>query len=274
MAFVEELLPDCQQKWEQSTVGRVTRIRLHREWYGDEDSPHPPLLLIHGGGSTIPSNWGMLIPHLERSRSLLAVELQGHGRTPAGDREPSFEESADDVAAVLDELRLAPVDVLGFSNGGQVALHLAARHPERVRRLVLASTPVRREAMVDGFWEGLEAGRFEDLPAVYAEADLVVSRDPQHARRMFELDRRLMLGFTDFPDDLIASVAAPTLVVGADSDVIRAGHFVEVAERLPDARLLIMPGGHGDYLGEALAAGGDDRALRAFLPLLRRFLDD
>jgi pimeloyl-ACP methyl ester carboxylesterase len=254
--------------------GPVKRIRLHREWHGDEDSPHPPLLLIHGGGATIPSNWGALIPLLERSRSLLAVELQSHGRTEAGDREPSFEASADDVAAVLDELRLGPVDVLGFSNGGQVALQLAARHPERVRRLVLASTPVHRDAMVDGFWEGLEAGRFEDLPAVYAEADLAVSSDPAHARRMFELDRRLMLGFTDFADEVVASVVAPTLVVGADRDVIRAEHFVELAGLLPDARLLIVPGLHGDYLGEVLAASGDDRALRAFLPYLTRFLED
>jgi pimeloyl-ACP methyl ester carboxylesterase len=251
----------------------VTRIALHREWYGDEDSPHPPLLLIHGGGSTIPSNWGMLLPLLERSRSVLAVELQGHGRTDSGDREPSFEESADDVAAVLEELRLGPVDVLGFSNGGQVAFQLAARHPERVHRLVLASAPLRRDAMVDGFWDALEAGRFEDLPAVYAEADLAVSRDPGHARRMFELDRALMLGFEDFPDELIASVTASTLVVGADRDVVRAGHFVEVAALLPDARLLIVPGIHGDYLGEALAAGGDDRALLAFLPQLLAFLD-
>jgi pimeloyl-ACP methyl ester carboxylesterase len=155
----------------------VTDIRLHHEWHGDEDSPHPPLLLIHGGGSTIPSNWGMLIPLLERTRSVLAVELQGHGRTAAGDRAPSFEASADDVDAVLGELRLGPVDVLGFSNGGQVALQLAARHPERVRRLVLASAPVHRDAMVDGFWDGLAAGRFEDLPAVYAEADVAVSHD-------------------------------------------------------------------------------------------------
>ena len=255
------------------SVGQVTRIRLHREWHGDEDSPHPPLLLIHGGGSTIPSNWGMLIPLLERTRSVLAVELQGHGRTESGDREPSFEASADDVAAVLEELRLAPVDVLGFSNGGQVALQLAARHPGRVRKLVLASTPVRRYAMVDGFWDGLAAGRFEDLPAVYAEADVAVSRDPEHARRMFELDQRLMLGFEDFPDDLVASVGAPTLVVGADRDVIRAGHFVELASLLPDGRLLVVPGIHGDYLGEILAAAGDDRAMRAFLPYLTAFLD-
>lgn len=258
---------------QRCSFGSVTRIRLHREWHGDEDSPHPPLLLIHGGGSTIPSNWGALIPLLVPSRSVLAVELQGHGRTPAGDREPSFAASADDVDAVLAELALPAVDVLGFSNGGQVALQLAARHPERVRRLVLASAPFRRDGMVDGFWEGLAAGRFEDMPAVFIEADLAVSHDPEHARRMFELDQQLMLGFEDFPDELVAGIAAPTLVVGADRDVIRVQHFVELAALLPDARLLIVPGSHGDYLGELLAASGDTAPVRALAPYLLRFLN-
>ena len=251
----------------------MTRIRLHREWHGDEDSPHPPLLLVHGGGSTIASNWGMLLPRLSPSRSVLAVELQGHGRTQAGDRPPSFEASADDVAAVLEELRLGAVDVLGFSNGGQVALQLGARHPGRVRRLIVASTPVRRDGMVDGSWEGLASARFEDLPPVYVSADLAASGDPAHARRMFDLDREQMLGFQDFPDELLASIAAPTLVVGADRDVVRPEHLVLLASLLPHARLLIVPGNHGGYLGEVLASGGDPRALEAVLPLLLAFLD-
>ncbi|WP_431246041.1 alpha/beta fold hydrolase [Leifsonia xyli] len=251
----------------------MERIPLYRQWHGDPDSPHPPLLLIHGGGSTIETNWGLLLPLVAPTRSVLAVELQGHGRTPAGDRPASFEGSADDVAAVLTSLGLGPVDVLGFSNGGQVALQLAARHPSAVRRLIAASAPVRRAAMVDGFWDGLAAGTFDDLPAAYRDADLAVSRDPGHARRMFELDRELMLGFEDFPDDLLASIAAPTLIVGADHDVVRASHFVELASLLPNARLLIVPGIHGDYLGERLAAGGDAAALRRTLPHLLAFLD-
>lgn len=251
----------------------MSRIRLHREWHGDEDSPLPPLLLIHGGGSTITSNWGMLLPLLEPSRSVLAVELQGHGRTPAGDRAPSFEASADDVDAVLAELALGLVDVLGFSNGGQVALQLAARHPARVRRLVLASTPFRRDGMIDGFWEALAGGRFDDMPRVFVDADRAVNADPAHARRMFELDQQLMLGFQDFPDELIAGVSAPTLVIGADRDVIRAAHLLRLAELLPDARLLIVPGGHGDYLGEQLAAAGDSGPVRALVPYLLDFLN-
>lgn len=251
----------------------MDRIRLHREWHGDPDSPHPPLLLIHGGGSTIETNWGLLLPLVAPTRSVLAVELQGHGRSPSGDRPASFDGSADDVAAVLAELGVGPVDVLGFSNGGQVALQLAARHPSAARRVVAASAPVRRAAMIDGFWDGLAAGTFADLPAPYRDADLAVSRDPDHARRMFDLDRELMLSFADFPDELLASITAPTLVVGADHDVVRAEHFVELAALLPDARLLIVPGTHGDYLGERLAAAGDPTSLRRTLPHILAFLD-
>src|SRR6266516_2549759 len=110
-------------------------LPLYFEWHGE--SSGPPLLLLHGGGSTIESNWSQLIPALEGSRRMLAVELQGHGRTGPGDQPASFEGSADGVAALLEELAAGPVDVLGFSNGGQVGMQLAIRHPGAVRRLVV-----------------------------------------------------------------------------------------------------------------------------------------
>jgi len=165
------------------------------------------------------------------------------------------------------------VDVLGFSNGGQAALQLAARHPEAVRRLIVASAPFRRDGMIDGFWDGLAAGTFADLPEPYRQADLAVSGDPAHAERMFHLDREQMLtGFQDWPASVLTSIAAPTLVVVADRDVVRTDHAVELASLIPGARLLVVPGNHGDYLGE-LAAAGDPGPLRRTLPFLVDFLD-
>lgn len=237
-------------------------MRLHHEWHGSANGP--VLLLVHGGGSTIATNFGALLPLLA-DRRVLAVELQGHGRTPAGDRTPSFDASADDVAELLGELGLDAVDVLGFSNGGQVALRLAVRHPGTVRRLIAASAPFRRDGMVDGFWAGLEGGTYADLPAVYRDAH----PDP---RSMFDLDRTLMLGFEDFPDADMKGITAPTLVVVGDRDVIRVEHAAELARLIPDARLLVVPSGHGGYLGELLDAAGDDGPLRATLPWLVRFL--
>jgi pimeloyl-ACP methyl ester carboxylesterase len=249
-------------------------LPLYFEWHGKADSSRPPLLLVHGGGSTIESNWGRLIPALENSRRVLAVELQGHGHTGPGASPASFEGSADGVAALLEELCAGPVDVLGFSNGGQVGMQLAIRHPHAVRRLIVASAPFRRDGMVDGFWDSLAAATYADLPALYREADLTASGDPGHAERMFRLDRELMLtGFADWPDAALASITAPTLVVAADHDVVRVEHTVLLASLIPNGRLLIVPGNHGDYLGELAAAAGDPGPLRRALPFLCDFLD-
>jgi len=233
----------------------------------------PALLLIHGGGSTIASNWGELIPHLTPTRRVLAVELQGHGHTGTIDRTPSFDASADDIAALLDQLGAGAVDVLGFSNGGQVALRLAIRRPDLVRRLIAASAPFRRDGMIDGFWPGLEQAGFDDMPAVFRDADFTASGDPAHARRMFDLDQRLMLGFTDWPDDDLRAVQAPTLVVVGDRDVVKVEHSLLLADIIPDARLLVLPSNHGAYLGELAAAEGDLELMRATTPLLLGFLD-
>ncbi|HLN67479.1 MAG TPA: alpha/beta hydrolase [Streptosporangiaceae bacterium] len=250
------------------------RLPLYFEWHGKSPGSQPPLLLLHGGGSTIESNWGRLIPALESSRRMLAAELQGHGRTGSGDQAASFEGSADGVAALLEELSAGPVDVLGFSNGGQVGMQLAIRHPRAVRRLIVASAPFRRDGMVDGFWPALAAATYADLPEPYRQADLAVSGDPAHAQRMFHLDRELMLtGFADWPDSLVASVAAPALVVAADRDVIGTEHAALLASLIPNARLLVVPGNHGDYLGELVAAAGDPGPLRRALPFLLNFLD-
>ncbi|MEV4642307.1 alpha/beta fold hydrolase [Actinoplanes sp. NPDC049548] len=247
-------------------------LPLYHEWHGRSGGSHPPLLLLHGGGSTIESNWGRLIPALEDVRRMLAVELQGHGRTGPGDGPASFEGSADGVARLLGELGAGPVDVLGFSNGGQVAMQLAVRHPGAVRRLVVASAPFRRDGMIEGFWDGLAAATFADLPQPYRDADLAVSGDPAHAERMFELDRELMLtGFTDWPEATVASITAPTLVVAADRDVVRTEHTVLLGSLIPNARTLIVPGNHGDYLGE-LAAAVDSGPLERTLPFILDFL--
>src|SRR5206468_4179813 len=112
-------------------------LPLYFEWHGEPHASHPPILLVHGGGSTIQSNWGRLIPLLERSRRVLAIELQGHGRTGSAGQPASFEGSADGVAALLKEMSITSIDVLGFSNGGQVGMQLSIRYPHVVRRLIV-----------------------------------------------------------------------------------------------------------------------------------------
>lgn len=251
-----------------------TRVRLYHEVHGRADRRTTPALLIHGGGSTIGTSFGALLPRLATTRQVVAVELQGHGRTPSTDRPFTFENSADDVAALLGELGLGPVDVLGFSNGGNVAMRLAMRHPAFVRRQVLCSTFYQRAGMVDGFWEGLQDATVDDMPQAYRDADAAINSDAAHQQQLFELDSSLMRSFADWADEELAAMAAPTLVVAGDRDVVRPEHTAAMARLIPGARLLILPASHGDYLGELLASNGDLTSMHATLPWLLRFLDD
>ena len=247
-------------------------MSLYSQIHGSAVAGTVPLLLIHGGGSTIETNWSALLPELTKTRQVVAVELQGHGRSPWTGGTVNFENSADDVAEVLRELDLGPVDVLGFSNGGNVALRLAMRHSELVRRQIVASAFYRRDGLVDGFWNGMAQASLESMPQLYRDADAALNPDPAHQQQLFDLDSGQMRNFADWPPNDLASITTPTLILAADRDVATNAHTVEMAALIPGARLMIVPGTHGDYLGETMAAAGDLTAMHATLPWLLRFL--
>src|SRR5215831_20910871 len=130
----------------------VNGLRIYYEEHGSGR----PLVLLHGGGSTVQTSFGAIIPQLARTHHLIAPEQQGHGHTADIDRPLSFEQMADDTAALLEQLRVANADVLGFSNGGMVALQLAIRHPARVRRLILCSSFYAHEGLSPALRQGFE----------------------------------------------------------------------------------------------------------------------
>src|SRR5438105_13930619 len=112
----------------QTGYAPVNGLKMYYEIHGRTGEP---LVLIHGGGSTIESNWARVLPLLAKSHRVIAIEEQGHGHTKAIDRPFTFENTADDVAALLDHLKIDRADLFGFSNGGQIALRVANRHPEK-----------------------------------------------------------------------------------------------------------------------------------------------
>lgn len=191
----------------------IMTIDLYYDLHGESRPGTTPLLLIHGGGSTIGTNWGLLIPAVAPTRQLIAVELQGHGHTPSHpERTATFEDSADDIAALLRYLDIGPVDVLGFSNGGSTAMRLTMRHPGLVRRQIVASAQYRRAGMIDGFWDGLSTADISAMPEQYLLADQAINLDePEHQQLLFELDSRQMLNFLDWSPHELAAMTAPTL---------------------------------------------------------------
>lgn len=247
-------------------------LRMYYEVHGRTVPGQPPLLLIPGGGSTIGTNFAELIPLLAEQCQVIAVEEEGHGRTQPTSRPLTAENSAGDIIAVLDQLNVQTVDVLGFSAGGHTAIALALERPALVRRLIAASTFASRDAVPDEFWDGMAKATLDDMPDTYKDADRRLNPEPGHLERLFELDRQRILDFPGWSDDELGAITAPTLVVSADRDVVTAGYAARMAGAIPGARLLIVPGGHGDYLGEQAASGGDLRTMHATVPFLLRFL--
>lgn len=250
----------------------VNGISMYYEVHGRSDGV--PLVLLHGGGSTIDVTFSRVLPVFARSRRVIAVEEQGHGRTTNRDGPVRFESSADDVAALLRHLGVAQADLFGFSNGASVALQVAVRHPELVRKLVFASSMTKRDGAQPEFWEFMKRADFSNMPQPLKDAFLRVNPDSAQLRAMHDKDAERMRSFQDVPDDLIRSVRAPSLVVLGDRDIVKLEHAVELTRLIPDARLLVLPGGHGDYLGEAVMTQGETRRPELTAGLIEDFLDD
>lgn len=227
----------------------VNGIRMYYETYGPTHGV--PLVLLHGGGSTIDSTFGRIIPFLARDRRVIAVEEQAHGRTSDRDAPLTFATSADDVAALLDQLHVEQADVFGFSNGASIALQVAIRHPPAVRKLVFASSMTKKAGAQPQLWSLIQSADFATMPQPLKDAFLKVNPDPAKLRIMHDKDLERMRRFEDVPDAALSALRVPTLILIGDRDVVKPEHAVELTHLIPDARLTVLVGGHGDYLGEA-----------------------
>ena len=154
-----------------------------------------------------------------------------------------------------------------------VALQVALRHPEVVRKLVFASSITRRAGARPELWELIERADFSNMPQPLKDAFLKVNPDARQLRTMHDKDSARMRSFQDVPDDLLRSVRAPTLIVCGDRDIVRPEHAVELTRLSPGARLLILPGAHGDYLGEAVMTTKESRQPELTAELVAEFLD-
>ena len=247
----------------------VNGLKMYYELHG----VGRPLVLIHGGGSTIGTTFGRVLAPLAAHRQVIAVELQAHGHTPDRDRPSTFEQDADDVAALLGQLQVAQADIMGFSNGGNTAMQVAIRHPALVRRLIVASSFYKRSALNPEFWQGMPTATVDNMPKLLREAYLAIVPDPRRLAAMHERDKQRMLAFKDWKDDDIRSIKVPTLLISGDQDVVRPEHTVEMYRLLPHGRLVILPAGHGGYLGEITVGNKGSPLPRMTVALIEDFLD-
>ncbi len=212
-----------------------------------------PLILLHGGVSAS-EMFDPILPKLSENRQVITVHLEGHGRTATLDRPLRFEQMADDIAALMKHLGIASADIMGYSLGGGVSLQTAIRHPEAVSKLVIISTPFKRDGWYPEVLEnmaqmGPEAAKYmkqSPLDRLYPDADWAV---------LFTRLGELLRQDYDWSKD-VAEIRSPMMIVFADADAVRLGHIMEFFALLgggqrdagldgsgrPTARLAILPG--------------------------------
>jgi pimeloyl-ACP methyl ester carboxylesterase len=245
------------------------------EMYYEIHGTGRPLVLLHGALMTI-EGFGKLLPPLAQTRQVIAIEQQAHGRTADIDRPFSYERMADDTAALLREIGIEGADFFGYSMGGAIALQVAIRHPELVRRLVLAAPAYSKDGFYPEVLENIRNLKPEDFAgSPWQEGYARVAPNPEDWPALIAKVRQLVGEFEGWPAADIRAIAAPALVVVADSDVVRPEHAVEIFRLLgggvpgdlgglPRSRLAVLPGTtHATLV---------DRADR-LTPMITEFLD-
>jgi pimeloyl-ACP methyl ester carboxylesterase len=217
----------------------VDGLKMYYEVHG----AGPPLVLLHGGTTTSAYSFGKQMARWSKSHRVIAVEQMGHGHTadlPA--RAFSYEQMAEDTAALLGKLKVARVDIVGWSDGGNIGLVLAMRHPELVRKLVV-SGPNVRGGRDPQFEEWLESGKPEEWPSDIRDAYVAVSPDgAAHWPLLLERVKKMWLGFDGWTDQELAKIGAPVMIMVGDEDWVRTEYAVELHRAIADSRLYVVPG--------------------------------
>jgi pimeloyl-ACP methyl ester carboxylesterase len=227
----------------------VNGLKMYYETHGAGS----PLVVLHGAFMTIRA-MGAFVSALAESRQVVALELQGHGHTADVDRPLSYEQMADDVAALLRHLGIERPDVFGYSMGGGTVLQLAMRHPALVRKLVVASASSTSDGVYPEVWAGIEGispELFDGTP--WKEEYDRVAPNPDAFPTLVEKMKQLDGQPFAWAADEIRAISAPTMVIVGDSDGTTPEHAVELFRLrgggvfgdlagLPSARLAVLPG--------------------------------
>jgi len=225
----------------QPEAGRYAVIGPLRMFY-EVHGTGTPVVLIHGGGSTIQTSYGRLLPRLAAKHRVIAVELQGHGHTADVDRPLTFTQDADDVAALLKQLGIARADFIGFSNGATTAVQIAIRHPKLARKLVLISGILSGAGMRPELKKNFEREATpDDMPGSLRSAYLAVAPRPEDLPAVVTKSVRRMRHFEDIPLAAVRAIDAPALVIAGDDDVARPEHTLEMSRAFRRGSLAILP---------------------------------
>jgi len=213
-----------------------------------------PLVLLHGALSTTSVDFGAVLPSLAKTRQVIAVEQQAHGHTADIDRPLTTKAMAADTVALLRQLGIEQADLFGYSMGAGIALQIALEHPDLVRKLAVASAAYTLDGLHPGLLEGLEQLTPEALAGTpFEQAYAREAPKPEDWPTLVAKVKVLNSQIPEWPADAIRSIAAPTLIIIGDSDIVRPEHAVEMfrllgggvigdVAGLPRSQLAVLPG--------------------------------
>ncbi|HEX3049573.1 MAG TPA: alpha/beta hydrolase [Aggregatilineaceae bacterium] len=252
----------------------VNGLKMYYEIHGtNQSADQPPLVLLHGSLSATGTSFGQVLPLLEKTRKIIAVEQQAHGHTADIDRPLTIEQMGEDTVALLRQLGIRQADFFGYSLGTGIALYIAIRHPAMVRKLALAGgVTYNRQGFHPGMLEGLDGLKPEYLVgSPFYDEYMQIAPRPEDFPRLIEKVKALNKTLHDWSPDEIRSIQAPTLLIIGDADIVQPEHVVEMFRLLgggvvgdnvglPSARLAILPGTthvtlvqRADWLGSMLS---------------------
>jgi pimeloyl-ACP methyl ester carboxylesterase len=239
----------------QSGYASVNGLEMYYEIHGEDTGM--PLVMLHGAFMNI-DLLGDFVSGLAETRQVIGVELQGHGRTnDIADRPLSYEQMADDVAALMDEIGVEKADIFGYSLGGGVALQMGVRHPERVNKLVVVSATYSSDGWYPELMALMETMTAEMFAGSPPETEYMrLAPNPENWPMLVEKVAALNLEGYDWPAEDIEGIESPALIIVADSDQVSLEHAVELFRLFgggvpadfvgqPESQLAIIPGtGH------------------------------
>ena len=237
------------------TAGRFAQVGDLRMYYEDHGRGDPPLVLLHGGLSTIEVDFVRILQRLAEKRRVIAIEQQAHGHTADIDRPLTFEVMAADTVALLGQLGIDQADFFGYSVGSGIAFEIALRYPSLVRRIVAAGGVSYRP---DGSYAGTEDGMDQLTPEMFEGTPFLasfrrVAPDPDAFAQTIARVAELSAAWQGYADDQVRAIGVPMLVIIGDSDIVRPEHVIEMFRLLgggvpgdlvglPDSQLAILPG--------------------------------
>jgi pimeloyl-ACP methyl ester carboxylesterase len=260
----------------------INDLSLYHEVYGEfGKSKASPLLLIPGAFMATDSmqSW---VSAFAGDRAVIVFDQQGHGRTPDTSRKMSYEQFGDDAAALLRALRIERADVMGYSQGGGVALQLALRHPTLVNKLVSLSATFRKDGWYPSVFKAMEGLSAKDFAGTPVEKAFKEHTPDAKAYNAY-LEKMKVLNIEDqnITDEQLRSISARTMVIVGDADGVRPEHALAMfklrgggdeaaaatgtLQEIPAARLVILPA--ASHIG----ISGESAVL---VPMVRAFLDD